>query len=131
VVKRDDHNVRAHFYRGIAYLTMEDYKDAITDFDRTIELEPENGAAFFARGTAYAHIGDDDLATKNIKTAISFSEASIYGLQETIGLWRTQFDKTLSIMSGRKRPLGMSLTEDEVSKLKKWIKEEYRNETFH
>jgi len=131
VVKRDDHNVRAHFYRGIAYLTMEDYKDAITDFDMTIELEPENGAAFFARGTAYAQIGNDELATKNIKTAVTFSEASIYGLQETIGLWRTQFDKTMSIVSGQKRPLAMSLSDEEVEKVKKWLTEGYKRETFH
>lgn len=125
VVKTDDRNARAHYYRGIAYMTKDDYKDAITDFDKTIELDPENGAAFFARGTAYANIGNDELATKNIKTAITFSESGIYGLQESIGLLRTQFDKTMSIMRGEKEPSGMELTEDEVKKLKKWLEEGY------
>lgn len=131
VVKRNDHNVKAHFYKGIAYMAKQYYEEAISEFDKTIELAPENGAAFFARGTAYAQIGNDELATKNIKTAITYSEAGIYGLQETIGLWRTQFDKTMSIMTGEKRPLGMSLNEDGVEKLHKWLEEGYREENFH
>jgi len=126
VLKTDDKNARAHYYRGIAYLTKDDYKDAITDFDKTVELDPENGAAFFARGTAYANIGNDEMATKNIKTAIMFSEAGIYALQESIGLIRTQFDKTMSIMSGKRKPSEMTLTEDEVKKLKKWLGEGYK-----
>lgn len=131
VVRMNDNNARAHYYRGIAYLTTEDYKDAISEFDRTIELEPENGAAFFARGTAHANIGNDELAAKNIKTAIAFSESGIYGLQETIGLWRTQFDKTMSIVTGEKKPLGMSLTDDESRKIKEWLEEGYKEDTFH
>jgi tetratricopeptide (TPR) repeat protein len=125
VVKRNNRNARAHYYRGIAYMTKDDYKDAITDFDKTIELDPENTAAFFARGTAYANIGNDEMAMKNIKTAITFSESGIYGLQESIGLLRTDFDKTMSIMKGLKEPAGMELTEDEVEKLKTWLGEKY------
>ncbi len=125
VVRRNDRNARAHYYRGVAYMRKDDYKEAITDFDKTIELDPENSAAFFARGTAYANIGNDELATKNIKTAITFSESGIYGLQESIGLLRTDFDKTMSIMKELKEPAGMELTEDEVEKLKTWLGEKY------
>jgi tetratricopeptide (TPR) repeat protein len=130
-VKMNDNNARAHYFRGIAYLTRENFEDAITDMDKTIELEPDNGAAFFARGTAHANIGNDDLATKNIKTAISFSESGIYGLQETIGLWRTQFDRTMSLLTGEKKPLGMVLTDDEANKIRDWLKEGYKEDTFH
>jgi len=130
-IRRDDSNARAHYYRGIAYMTLENYEEAIADFDRTIELAPENGAAFFARGTAYANTGNDELATKNIKTAIMFSESGIYGLQESIGLLRTQFDRTMSIIEGNKKPYGMALDEDEIDMLRKWLTEGYKGEMVH
>jgi tetratricopeptide (TPR) repeat protein len=131
VVKMNDDNVRAHYYRGIAYLIKDDYKDAISDFDKTIDLDPNNGPAFFARGTAYAQVGNDELATKNIKTAVTFSEANIYGLQETIGLLRTQFGRVMTVMDDPRKSMKMTLTEEEVSKLKKWLEEGYKKETFH
>ncbi|MBI5740437.1 MAG: tetratricopeptide repeat protein [Nitrospirae bacterium] len=130
-IKVDDNNARAHYYRGMAYMMLENYEEAIADFDKTIELDPENGAAFFARGTAYANIGNDELATKNIKTAITFSESGIYGLQESIGLLRTQFDRTLSIVEGDRKPYAMALDEDEIDKLKKWLTEGYKGEVVH
>lgn len=130
VVRRNDLNVRAHFYRGIAYMAKEDYKEAISEFDKTIELDGNHAAAFFARGTAYAQIGDDDQATKNIKTAISFSEAGMYGLQETLGLWRTQFDRALAQVSGEKAAPEIKLTHDEYHKIMNWLDEGY-GETSH
>lgn len=131
VVNMNDNNFRAHYYRGISYLTKEDYEDAIADFDKTIELTPDNVAAYFARGTAYAHMGNEKEATKSIKTAIMSSETNIMELSEAIGLWRTQFDKTISIMTGEKKPLEMALTEDEVKTLKKWMAEGYKKAPLH
>jgi tetratricopeptide (TPR) repeat protein len=130
-VHLNDKNVRAHFYRGIAYMTQENYNDAIKEFDRTIELKPDHGAAFFARGTAYAQLGDDELASKNIKTAITFSESNVFGLQETIGLWRTQFDKALSIASSEKDMPEMTLTHDEYHKVLSWLEKGYEEEKYH
>ena len=131
VVKRNDHNVRAHFYKGIAYMTKEDYQSAISEFDKTIELNGDHSAAFFARGTAYAHLGDDEQATKNIKTAITFSEANMYGLQETLGLWRTQFDRAISQVTGEKKAPELKLTHDEYHKVMKWLEEGYGEEPYH
>lgn len=130
-VKMNDNNFRAHYYRGISYLTKEDYEDAIADFNKTIELTPDNVAAYFARGTAYAHMGDEKEATKSIKTAIMSSEKNIMELSESIGLWRTQFDKTISIISGERKPVEMTLSEDEIKTLKKWADEGYRKATLH
>jgi tetratricopeptide (TPR) repeat protein len=127
----NDKNLRAYYYRGIAYLTIDDYKDAIAEFSKTLELKPDYTPAFFARGTAYAQLGRDNEATKNIKTALILSDADIYELQEAIGLWRTQFDKTLSLMSGEKKPLEMELTGKEVSTLRKWLEEDSKKERYH
>jgi tetratricopeptide (TPR) repeat protein len=131
VVKMDDNNVRAHYYKGIAYLTKEDYRHAISELDRTIELKPQHGAAFFARGTAYAQMGNEKEATMNIKSALMSSEASVMEFGETIGLWRTQFDKTISIMSGEKIPAEMSLTEEEVNKVRAWLEQGFGSKRTH
>ena len=127
----DDHNVRAHFYRGVALLTVENYTSAVAEFDKTIELKPDHGAAFFARGAAYAQLGNDELATKNIKTAVTFSESNVFGLQETLGLWRPEFDKAISIASGEKRMPEMTLTHDEYHKVMSWLEKGYKEEKYH
>jgi tetratricopeptide (TPR) repeat protein len=130
-VHMDDHSIRAHFYRGIAYLTKEDYKSAIADFDRTIKLKPDHGAAFFARGATYAQLGNDELATANVKTAVTFSDANVFGLQETLGLWRTEFDKAISIASGEKNMPEMTLTHDEYHRVMSWLEKGYKEEKYH
>jgi len=127
----NDENVRAHFYKGIAHLTMKEMNEAIAEFDRTIELDPDNGAAFFARGSAYAELGNEELATKNIKTAISFSEAGATELQETIGLWRTEFDKAVSIVSGYRNTPELNLSKEEYDQVMNWLGESYLKEKFH
>ncbi len=131
VEEMNDENVRAHFYKGIAHLTKKAFNEAIEEFDRTIELNPEHGAAFFARGSAYVQLGNNELATKNIKTAISFSETNVTGLQETIGLWRTDFDKAISIATGAMEVPEMELTQDEYNKVLGWLEKGYKEEKFH
>ncbi len=131
VEEMNDGNVRAHFYKGIALMTKKAFNEAIEEFDRTIELNPEHGAAFFARGSVYAQLGNNELATKNIKTAITFSETNVTGLQETIGLWRTDFDKAISIATGEMAVPEMALTEDEYHKVMSWLDRGYKEEKFH
>jgi tetratricopeptide (TPR) repeat protein len=131
VVRMNDSNVRAHYYRGIAFLTMDDYGHAISELDRTIELNPQHRAAFFARGTAYAQMENDGEAIRNIKSALMTSETSVMELGETIGLLRTQFDKTMSIMSGEKSPAEISLTEDEANKVRAWLEQGFTSKETH
>jgi Flp pilus assembly protein TadD len=131
VVKHSSHNVRAHFYKGIAHLNNHEYEAAVSEFDRTIELNPEHGAAFFARGAAYVQLGNDELASKNIKTAITLSESNVYGLQESIGLWRTEFDRALSQLSGDKKAPELTLTSDEQKRVLSWLEEGYSGDKYH
>lgn len=123
-VDMNNHNTRAHFYRGIAYMTNEKFREAIWDFDITIFLQPENGAAFFARGTAYAQIGDDIEAARDIKKAIMYSESDTQELADTIGLFRTQLDKVMMIMDYGDNIPTLHLTNDEVSKVRRWLDDE-------
>jgi tetratricopeptide (TPR) repeat protein len=126
-VDMNNHNTRAHFYRGIVYMTNEKFREAIWDFDITISLQPENGAAFFARGTAYAQIGDDIEAARDIKKAIMYSESDTQEFADTIGLFRTQLDKVMMIMDDGDDTPTLHLTNDEVSRVRRWLDDE----SFH
>ena len=44
---------------------------------------------------------------------------------------RTQFDKTMSIIEGGKKSYRLTLDDDEVEKLKKWLTEGYKDEMVH
>jgi len=123
VVSMNNNNLRAHFYRGIAYMTKADFNNAIRDFDMTIELKPDHGAAFFAKGSAYVQLGDTSEAAWNFKTALICSETEAQGLADSFGIFKTQFDKTLSIMTDESKISVMDLTKDEIDKLKSWLEE--------
>ncbi|GBE06735.1 MAG TPA: tetratricopeptide repeat protein [Nitrospirae bacterium] len=117
----NDQNYRAYYYRGIALLAKEEYEKAIADFDRVIKLKPDHGAAFFGRGTAYAHRGNEEEATKSIRTALTYSEAVAQGFADTAGIFRTQFDKAMAMMKGKES--SMQLTEEETKELRKLLEE--------
>ncbi|MBI4847737.1 MAG: tetratricopeptide repeat protein [Nitrospirae bacterium] len=123
VVNMNDNNIRAHFYRGIACMSKEDFKKAVSDFDKTIELKPDHGAAYFARGSAYVQMGNEKEAVKNFKTALKYCGAVSPGFADTLGIFRLQFDKTMTLITEeRNRPI-MELTEDEIECVKHWLEE--------
>lgn len=123
VISMNNNNMRAHFYRGIAYMSKADFNNAIKDFDKTIELKPDHGAAFFARGSAYAQSGNAEEAARNFKTALIYSETEAQGFSDTFGIFRTQLERTLAIMTDESKMPVMELTEEEIDKLKSWLEE--------
>ena len=119
----NENNFRAHFYRGMAHMAKENYSDAIKDFDRTIKLHPDNGAAYFARGTAYAQTGNKEEAERNIKTAVTCSESDMQGFTDKHGMFRTQIERAMAFMTGEGDNPTMHLTDNELDLLKKWIED--------
>ena len=57
-----------------------DLEQAIADFSRAIELEPENATAYRGRGVAYNESGDPDQALADFERAIELQpdEATTY-----------------------------------------------------
>lgn len=123
VIEINNQNVRAYFYRGIASMSAGDFQNAIEDFDRTIELKPDHGTAFIARGSAYAQSGNDYEAARNIRTAITLLKGNMQGVTDTYGLFRTQFDRAMTVMSDKAKSPGTDLTEEEIQTVKKWLNE--------
>ena len=46
------------------------YKEAVKDFSRVIEIDPQNANAFFNRGCCYDSIGELDLAISDYSVAL-------------------------------------------------------------
>jgi tetratricopeptide (TPR) repeat protein len=57
------------FKIGKASLDSESYKDAVTAFDRAIDMNPQYAEAYYYRGLAYGSRGNDEQAVNDIKIA--------------------------------------------------------------
>lgn len=60
----------AYSMRGTSKLLLTNYEEAIKDFDKAIELEPENGKAYFDRGEAYLLLKNNEQAAEDKFMAI-------------------------------------------------------------
>ena len=56
--------------RGISYERLGHYKEAIKDFTRVIEIDPDNANAYFNRGCCYDSVGELDLAISDYSVAL-------------------------------------------------------------
>jgi tetratricopeptide (TPR) repeat protein len=57
---------RAYFYRGRARLALERFNEAIADFSRILNKQPEDNNALFQRGVAYARIREFEKALRDL-----------------------------------------------------------------
>ena len=64
------HNVTAHYNRGVAYMSKQDFDNAITDFTEVIRLNPKDADAYGGRGTSYRKKGSFDNAIADLTQAI-------------------------------------------------------------
>jgi tetratricopeptide (TPR) repeat protein len=58
-------------------------REALVDFDRATETEPEAASAYFRRGECYAKLGDNERALANYRRALGLEPDSIDGLYAT------------------------------------------------
>jgi tetratricopeptide (TPR) repeat protein len=59
----------AYYNRGIVFCKLGNYQQAIKDFNKSIELEPDNAEAYHNRGVAYSMIGNYQQAIADFKIA--------------------------------------------------------------
>ena len=128
VVELNDQNSRAYYYLGMSYLMKREFAESISALDTSIKLKPDNKSAFFTRGIAHAEAGNEDEAAKNIKTALMSSETDSQSFADNYGMFRTQFEKAFSIMTGEKEAPTVTLTEEEKDKLMNWLEETEKSE---
>jgi tetratricopeptide (TPR) repeat protein len=71
-LKVTDHNWLAYNNKGVTYYELGDYKQAIEDYSRAIELNPDYTEAFNNRGTAYYELGNYRQAIEDYDRLIGF-----------------------------------------------------------
>jgi Flp pilus assembly protein TadD len=124
VLELEPDNARARLFRGAALMSLERFEEAIPDLTRATELKPDDGRAFLARSTCYAQVGREDEAALDLKQALLYATAAVEGFVDTMGIVRTQFDRAMALMTGERKAPSIELTEEELAKLKEWLKEE-------
>src|SRR5688572_22466336 len=60
-----------YFYRGRLHLAQEDWRGAIADYDRVLQLIPQEANAWYNRGTAHQALGDFARAFADYSRAIA------------------------------------------------------------
>ncbi len=68
-IRHDSQNHEAYFYRGCAKYNIFQKEDAVNDYLKTIELNPEYLQAYFNLGLYYRSINDHDMACYYFKIA--------------------------------------------------------------
>ncbi len=68
----------AHAMRALAYSLKGNYKDAMPDYDRSIELDPTSAIAYNNRAWVHYRIDDLEKAIADVERAIALSPASAH-----------------------------------------------------
>ncbi|MCB9458333.1 MAG: tetratricopeptide repeat protein [Anaerolineaceae bacterium] len=71
LVDRYPTHALAYFSRGLALARLEQYEEAIADYNQAINLEPQYAFAFNSRGIAYMELGQYEEAIADYSQAIS------------------------------------------------------------
>jgi regulator of sirC expression with transglutaminase-like and TPR domain len=109
----NDNNDIIHYNRGIIYCQLGDFRQAVEDFDKVIDIAPWRAEAYYSRGAAYGRLGDYREAIKNYDEAIRIdpSHAWFYNdrgsAQDAVGNYKQaieDFSRAIDLDSNH--PLG-------------------------
>jgi tetratricopeptide (TPR) repeat protein len=64
---------KSYYNRGVCFLRIGYYKEAISDFNSAIKIDASNGEAYANRGVAKINIGQKNEGCKDIDKAISLN----------------------------------------------------------
>jgi tetratricopeptide (TPR) repeat protein len=78
-------NPELYDQRALAHLRLQQYDQAIADYQKVVELQPENGHALVMLGNAYSYKGDDEraLATYSQTLALNPTDDLRFELSRT------------------------------------------------
>jgi regulator of sirC expression with transglutaminase-like and TPR domain len=80
VITQKPQNAVAYYNRGLAYINVENYQQAVLDLNKSIEINPQANA-YVARGFAYDRLGNYPQALLDYDKAIEINPS--YGLAYT------------------------------------------------
>ena len=82
----------AYINRGNAYQEIGQYDLSIGDFNRAIELSPQNGMAYNNRGFTFILMGKYEEAENDIKKSLELNPNNIYALNSMAELYSAKND---------------------------------------
>ena len=108
LVKTDD--AGAYLNRGVAYFTVNRIDDAIEDFTKAIQLDPELGAAYHNRGLAYCKKLSPDQAIEDFTKAIQLDKRLVnaYNSRGIVWLFLRNWDNARADLSAA-RSMGVNI----------------------
>ena len=68
--------MRAYYYRGFSYQLLENYPKAIENFNKIIEMNPNDFDAHFIRGNLYLNVNKSSEAIVDYNRAIEIKPES-------------------------------------------------------
>ncbi|CAK0895579.1 unnamed protein product, partial [Prorocentrum cordatum] len=74
--------------RGLVHRDMGDFQRALDDFDRVVELKPEEGRHYYNRGVVYHRMGQEQDAIENLTKAVNLGCADAAVFSERGLAWR-------------------------------------------
>jgi len=69
-IEKDPNSIEAYLVRGEIYLEMEEFQEALADFDKVISIDPNIATVYFDRGVLYAKSDDKYKALDDFNQAI-------------------------------------------------------------
>ncbi len=82
-----EHNqecAETYYNRGLVHAKNGELKRAIANYTKAIELNPEYADAYYRRSKAWLHLGEEEKAKSDMKTASSIGINSATALDETL-----------------------------------------------
>ena len=120
-IEINNNNPRPFYYRGLTYLYKEENEKAIADLTQAINLKHDFHTARFARATAYFRLEKYEEAAADIKQVMPQMETNIQEFADNYGILRTEMWNVVSKVSGEGKTSGMTLSDEDIATLKRWI----------
>lgn len=79
-IKYDKTNPELYYYRACAKFNAGNYKDAIGDFEKAIEIKPDYADAYFTLGRTYSVLHDTDMSCYYYKMAEKYGRPNLHDL---------------------------------------------------
>ena len=120
VIQRNPNDSVAYNTRGIAYAKAGNYKSAIDDFTKALEIEPKAVSARYYRGIAYREKGQFDWAIEDFTKILEIDPkaAGTYYHRALTYYYKKEYDKSWKDMK-KAQDLGYQIPSDFLEKLRK------------
>jgi tetratricopeptide (TPR) repeat protein len=100
-LKNNAQNARQYFKTGLTFSEAGNYKDAVDQFTRSLEIDPEYLSSYLERARAYEAMNDLQKAADDLQRALSFEQKkeSLYYEAARLNYLLSNYDNALELIS--------------------------------